>query len=281
VIREILIQLVVCASLVLAAGCGPGEPRSGPKLYVFDCGEIFIPSLGKLISPGIDVGVSKRLFVPCYLVDHPEGRLLFDAGLSDSLAEFGEEGVWSGDRDFQSIVKRTLKAQLEALNVDSLAIELVAFSHLHFDHAGNGNLFRKARWLVQEPEFEAGFAPDAREHFFDPASYAELRDRAVLLNGDHDVFGDGSVMLLSTPGHTPGHQVLFVNLRNYGPLILSGDLWHTAKNHADSVVPAFNHDREQTLESMERISGVLADEQATLWIEHEPPGVALAPAFVD
>ena len=146
------------------------------------------------------------------------------------------------------------------------------------------NSRKVAQWLIQETEFEAGFAADAREHFFDPDTYAVLKSRAVKLNGDHDVFGDGSVVILSAPGHTPGHQVLFLNLPNYGPLILSGDLWHTEKNYSGSVVPSFNFDREQTLKSMKRIEAILSEKRATLWIEHDKdqyPDVPLAPGFVD
>jgi N-acyl homoserine lactone hydrolase len=266
------------------SGCSRQGQESRLKLTMFDCGQILVANLGKLMSPGIDDGVSKMLFVPCYLVEHPKGRLLFDAGLADSLAELGDEGRWSSDRDFNSVVKRTLRSQLDEMGIDPAAIEFVAFSHLHFDHAGNGNLFSKAQWLVQESEFDLAFSEDAEKYFFDPTTYAALKDRAVKLNGDHDVFADGSVLLVSSPGHTPGHQVLFVDLANYGPVVLSGDLWHSQKNYDGSVVPSFNFDAEQTLESMQRVKDFIAEKQATLWIEHDRaqyPDVPLAPGFVD
>ena len=123
-----------------------------------------------------------------------------------------------------------------------------------------------------------------RKHFFDPDTYGALKGRAVKLNGDHDVCGDGSVVILSAPGHTPGPQVRFLDLPNYGPLVLSGDLWHTEKNYSGSVVPSFNFDREQTLKSMDRIAAILSEKGATLWIEHDKdqyPDVPLAPEFVD
>ncbi len=276
--------LVVGACLLGLAACGGDTVKPELRLYVFDCGNVLVTDLGQLISPGIDVGVSKDLFVPCYLVEHPEGRLVWDAGLPDSLAALGEQGQWTGDGAFQSTVGVTLAAQLAVLEVDPAGIEWVAFSHLHFDHAGNGSLFTNARWLVQEEEFDAGFADDAREHFFDPDQYDELKDRAVKLNGDHDVFGDGSVVILSAPGHTPGHQVLALEMPSYGPLVLSGDLFHTRKNRAGKVVPAFNFDRDQTLASMERVEAYLAEHGARLWIEHERDtyrDASLAPAFVE
>ncbi len=274
------------AALLLALwlGCATGGEKPAVSLTVFDCGEIRVTDLGDLMSPGIDVGVSRDLFVPCYLIEHPEGRLIFDAGLTDALAAHGSAGRTSSDGAWISKVKRTLAAQLEEIELDPGDVEFVAFSHVHFDHTGNGNLFTNARWLVQQPDFEAAFAADAREHFYDPDTYSELKERAVLLNGDHDVFGDGSVLLLSTPGHTPGHQVLAVDLRNRGRVLLSGDLWHTSKNRSGRVVPAFNFDAEQTLASMQRIEAYLAETGAALWIEHERstyPDVPLAPTSID
>jgi glyoxylase-like metal-dependent hydrolase (beta-lactamase superfamily II) len=275
---------LLCLLLGASLGCGSGAEKPPIALTVFDCGEILVKNLGELISPGIDVGVSRSFFVPCYLIEHPEGRLIWDAGLTDALAKFGDAGHTSGDGGFVSTVKRTLAAQLEEIGVDPADVEYVAFSHVHFDHTGNGNLFTNARWLVQQADFEAAFAEDAREHFYDPDTYDELKDRAVLLNGDHDLFGDGSVLLLSTPGHTPGHQVLALELRNRGRLLLSGDLWHTSKNRAGRVVPAFNFDAVQTLASMQRVEAYLAETGAALWIEHERdtyPDVPLAPASID
>jgi glyoxylase-like metal-dependent hydrolase (beta-lactamase superfamily II) len=275
---------LLCLLLAPWLSCGPDADKPAVTLTVFDCGQIRVTNLGDLLSPGIDVGVSRDLFVPCFLIEHPEGRLLWDAGLPDSLVELGDSGRSSGEGAWISRVKRTLAAQLAELGVDPARIEYVAFSHVHFDHTGNGNLFTNARWLIQRADFEAAFAVDAREHFYDPDSYAELKDRAVLLNGDHDLFGDGSVLLLSTPGHTPGHQVLAVELRNRGRVVLSGDLWHTSKNRAGRVVPSFNFDAEQTLASMRRVEAYLAETEAALWIEHERdtyPDVPLAPASID
>jgi glyoxylase-like metal-dependent hydrolase (beta-lactamase superfamily II) len=277
-------SLLLLGGLAALSGCSPMAEATAERLYVFDCGQILVTDMGQQMSPGIDVGVSRSLFVPCYLIEHAKGRLIFDAGLPDTLAELGDAGEWSGDGGFQSTVKRTLAAQLREIDVDPASIDFVAFSHLHFDHTGNGNLFSGADWLVQGVEFDAGFGADAREHFFAPDTYATLKDRAVKLAGDHDVFGDGSVMLLSTPGHTIGHQVLAVRLPRRGSVVLSGDLWHTAKNRAGRVTPSFNFDREQTLASMDRIERYLADTGATLWIEHDPaqhPDVPRAPAFVE
>jgi glyoxylase-like metal-dependent hydrolase (beta-lactamase superfamily II) len=105
---------------------------------------------------------------------------------------------------------------------------------------------------------------------FDPSLYNKLKDaERLLIEGDHDVFGDGLVRIISAPGHTPGHQVLFLDLKNSGPVILSGDLYHFAISRQDRRVPAFNFDRELTLASMDRVEALVAETGATFWIEHE------------
>jgi len=104
----------------------------------------------------------------------------------------------------------------------------------------------------------------------------------LLLDGDHDVFGDGSVKILSAPGHTPGHQVLALELRELGPLVLSGDLYHFRKSRELRATPTFNTDRERTLRSMDKIEAYIAERGATLWIEHDAAladSIDLAPAY--
>jgi glyoxylase-like metal-dependent hydrolase (beta-lactamase superfamily II) len=100
--------------------------------------------------------------------------------------------------------------------------------------------------------------------------YEGLKEREwTLLDGDHDVFGDGRVLILSVPGHTPGHQALFVNLSNQGPIVLSGDLYHFRVSREERIVPAWNVDAEATLMSMDKLEAFLVETDATLWIEHD------------
>ena len=106
--------------------------------------------------------------------------------------------------------------------------------------------------------------------FYAPADYEGLRDaKKIILQGDHDVFGDGTVQILTAPGHTPGHQVLFVDLENTGPLVLSGDRYHFRVSREQRYVPQFNHDAPMTLKSMARIERFVDDRQASFWIEHD------------
>jgi len=249
------------------------------RLYVFDCGHLRIADPGRF-SLTMDEVSTLDLSVPCYLVEHPDGTLLWDAGLSDSLAEGSPHTQANGT---VTTVTVTLRAQLAALGYQPADITYLALSHLHYDHAGNANDFAVSTWLVQRPEHEAAFG-DARG-FFDRALYAELEtSETMLLDGDHDVFGDGTVVIKSAPGHTPGHQVLFVDLAETGPLVLSGDLYHFPENRTLKRVPTFNFDEAETLASMDAVEDFLIESGARLWIEHDIAANALldkSPAYYE
>ncbi len=168
------------------------------------------------------------------------------------------------------------------MNIKTNEIDFIALSHLHSDHVGAATMFKEATWLVQEPEFEAAFSPSP---IFDLTLYEGLKsNKRQILNGDFDVFGDGSVTILSAPGHTPGHQVLLLDLDAFGPLLLSGDLYHFVKSRELKSVPDFNVNAEQSLESMSRIENIIVSKKATLWIEHSldlSQTIDLAPAYYE
>ena len=262
-----------------AGAAPPGEPSASLRLYVFDCGSLRIADPGRF-SLTMDEVSTLELSVPCYLIEHPDGTLLWDAGLSDSLAEGSPHTQANGT---VTTVTATLRAQLEDLGYQPSDITYLALSHLHYDHAGNANDFVASTWLVQRPEHEAAFG-DA-QGFFDRSLYAELEhSETMLLDGDHDVFGDGTVVIKSAPGHTPGHQVLFVNLAETGPVVLSGDLYHFPENRTLRRVPTFNFDEAQTLESMDLVEDFLIETGARLWIEHDVAANALlrkSPAYYE
>ncbi len=256
----------------------PLSPAS-VRLYVFDCGNLRVADPGRF-SLTMDEVSTLDLSVPCYLVVHPEGTLLWDAGLADSLAEGSPHTQQIGTI---TTVTTTLAAQLDELGLTPADVDYLALSHMHYDHAGNANMFAGALWLVQRPEHEAAFG-DA-QGFFDRTLYADLETaETVILDGDHDVFGDGAVVIKSAPGHTPGHQVLFVNLVDPGPVVLSGDLYHFPENRLLKRVPSFNFDDAQTLASMDAIEDFLAESGARLWIEHDAAANALlrkSPAYYE
>jgi N-acyl homoserine lactone hydrolase len=268
-------------ALLVLVGCGEGGAPDDPadltpapsadtaadvslKLYVFDCGHLRFDTVAAF---GIDDDETdvRELIVPCYVVEHPEGRMLWDGGLPSSVAE--TDGWHDNAR-----LDRPLAQQLAELNLgfDLGSLDYVAFSHMHYDHVGVANEVEGATWLVQQPEYDAMFAESVTVAAARPELYENLRDAArVVLNGDHDVFGDGRVRILSSPGHTPGHQVLFLDLADTGPLVLSGDLYHFRLSRAERRVPVFNFDAETTLASMERIEAFTAETGATFWIEHD------------
>ena len=267
-------------ALLLAAGCGgaPAEPdpeaaaeaevevaEAAPlRLYVFECGRLTFDDVTRFSIDNDETDV-RELVVPCYVVEHPAGRMLWDGGLPSSYVD-------ADARPENARLDRTLAEQLAALvlGFDLTTLDYVAFSHLHYDHIGVANEVAGATWLVQRPEYDAMFVapdtvPSAR-----PALYENLRDaETVILDGDHDVFGDGRVRILSAPGHTPGHQVLFLDLAETGPLVLSGDLYHFRVSREQRRVPTFNFDAEMTLASMEKVEAFVAEVGATFWIEHD------------
>jgi glyoxylase-like metal-dependent hydrolase (beta-lactamase superfamily II) len=241
------------------------EPRI--QLYVLDGGRIEILDW-QPYQPGAGPGVRRWLADPCYLVVHPEGTLVWDAGLSDSLAESPEGFTIPGMAVFH--VDVTVQAQLAAVGHPAADIDFLALSHFHPDHVGNVGLFTGATLLVQDDDHAAAFGSAPGDHFFDPETYGMLADRkTTLLHGDHDVFGDGTVVIKRLPGHTPGSQGLLVKLPETGAVLLSGDLAHSVDNWTRRVVPTLNGDAEATLRSFERAAQVLAEEDAVLWVQHD------------
>ena len=142
------------------------------------------------------------------------------------------------------------RARLGAgLGFDMSSLEYVAFSHIHWDHVGASNEVTSGTWLVQQGDYDAAHAEgNMSVPAVQPELLVSIKERPTqVLAGDHDVFGDGTVQLIAADGHTPGHQVLFVDLAETGPVVLSGDLYHFQFSRANRVVPLFNVDAERTL----------------------------------
>lgn len=276
-----VIALGACGEEAAPASESTAEAPSPLRLYVFDCGEIRVDAESVAIfSLTAEEAGTEILVVPCYVIEHPQGRLLWDAGVPAELA--AEEG-WQDAYDFSTRLDRTLADQLGDLGLESSDIDLVAFSHMHWDHVAQANQFTDSIHLIQRTEHAAAFVPEPTVPGFDPALYAALAaNETLLLDGDHDVFGDGRVVIRSTPGHTPGHQCLYVDLANTGPIVLSGDLYHFAANRRLGRVPQFNLDETQTRESMAALDRFLDESGADLWIEHDSlRATKKAPEFYD
>lgn len=296
-----LASLLFCAvGLALLGGCSTqttsspatpaplGENRSaqahtGPRLYVLDCGSLRFADVASFGLTNEETPV-RDLAVPCYLIDHPKGRLLWDAGLPSGLA--GTTTFVPLREGIEAIYPRSLSAQLMELGLAPADIDKIALSHMHFDHVGSANLFAGSQLLIQRDEYVAAFEhPDQFDGVFDPSQYDKLADaRRRVLNGDHDVFGDDTVRIVAAAGHTPGHQVLLVRLANQGPVVLSGDLYHFQFNRTHRRVPTFNFDAQLSQQSMTSIEALLKQEQATLWLQHDKQlfdALRHAPAYYD
>jgi len=238
------------------------------RLYVLDGGTIDILDWS-IYNPTAAAGSRMGLANPAYLVVHDQGTLVWDTGLGDRLAGRAEPHVVDDHAVFA--VVETLAAQLERIGHPAGSITHLALSHFHPDHVGNAGLFGNATLLVQRDEYAAAFGDDPASHHYDQSLYASLADNEVhLLDGDHDVFGDGLVEIKRLSGHTVGNQSLLVRLPESGSVLLSGDLTHTCENWEQRAIPpVLNVDPEESARSLARAEQILAGEQAALWVQHD------------
>ena len=254
---------------------------TSPRIYIFDNGAI------RGLDPALFNFKREELrevdFVNVsYLIVHPRGTLMFDAGaVADSHFKADGSPVTEG---IMSATKPLLP-QLAAAGYAPRDITYFALSHFHSDHTANANEFANATWIVQKAERDFMFA-DSPQGIIQPATYAALRtaDTKILDNEDFDVFGDGTVVVMATPGHTPGHQVVAVKLANRGTVLLGGDLYHYPEERTTGRIPTFEFNAEQSKASRARVEQYLKDNNATLWIEHDiatHAALPKAPAYVD
>lgn len=258
---KLVFATLVAALAVASALAAPADLR----LYAIDCGRAEFADLAPFSDTGEYEGHPGTLMAACFLIRHPNGTLLWDAGLGDRYAE-PVEGTQLPL--FRARVPITVTSQLAQLGLGFDDVTHFAFSHAHADHLGNANALKRAVWLVNRKELAwmTATPPPQRTN---PALVAQLANASsVLLDGDHDVFGDGSVRILSTPGHTPGHQVLLVRLKNSGYVLLSGDLFHTHANRLERRMPVFNVSRAETLAAIDRIERIVARLHARVVIQH-------------
>jgi N-acyl homoserine lactone hydrolase len=259
--REAIVRSTLLTSilLVLAASAQAGEVD---RLYVIDCGWAHATDQSRW-SPGVNAGVPIDLSNNCYLIHHSsEGYLLWDTGITDRLAALPEgQTVPALGQTWHRT--QTLGAALAALGVKPADVGYLVISHVHPDHVGNVEAFPDATLIVQKAEWEYGLKLPLKP--FNP----EHKMRAI--EGDKDLFSDGSVTILSTPGHTPGHQSLLVHLRKTGDVVLSGDVVHFQSNWDNRRIPGFNFDQAQSLASMEKIARILDEKHAQFWINHDKP----------
>lgn len=249
------------------------EPQSAPqvktvRLYVFDCGVLVRgePTAYNLTREQVgDTNFSDA----CYLVAHPRGTLLWDVGIiPDAQIPPGGVEIPAGRGGNSNKAQKTLKSQLAAIGYRPADITYLAVSHGHADHVANANDYASSTWLVQKAERENMFSEQARKSAAFSTYSALENSKRVDLAGDYDVFKDGSVILKSTPGHTPGHQSLFVKLANTGPVVLTGDLYHYAAERTLGTLPN-NDNKDMTKASRAALEDFLKKTGAQLWIQHD------------
>jgi glyoxylase-like metal-dependent hydrolase (beta-lactamase superfamily II) len=246
------------------------------RLYALDCGRIDESSFGGYSDTGEYDGKPRTMSAPCFLIRHPKGTLIWDTGLGDKYAAT-KGGV--DDAGTHLSVSVRLVDQLKAIGLAPGAINLVAFSHLHADHTGNANLFGHSTFLMNAKEI-AWASATPTPIGVDPATFSVYESaNKQMIERDYDVFGDGRVLILRAPGHTPGHQVLLLRLKKAGAVILSGDLYHARESRQFRRVPAFNDSRAETLAYMDRIETIVKNLHARFVIQHDPADFAALPKF--
>jgi glyoxylase-like metal-dependent hydrolase (beta-lactamase superfamily II) len=255
---------ILATSSVLTQG-RPSPPKT-PRIYVFDVGAI------KGLDPKLFNFTRDEIKEPdfvniAYLIVHPKGTLMFDAGAVPDSAFKGDgtpvvEGIMSATQP--------LKPQMAAAGYSPSDVNFFALSHYHSDHTANANDFAGATWIVQKAERDAMMA-DKPQGIIQPKSYSALRNAKtkILNDEDFDVFGDGAVVVKSAPGHTPGHQVVFVRLAKTGPVLLAGDLYHYPEERTTGRIPTFEFNAEQSRAARANIEAFVKQTGAQLWIEHD------------
>jgi glyoxylase-like metal-dependent hydrolase (beta-lactamase superfamily II) len=237
-----------------------------PRLYVLDCGTL-------TNDRPEDFGLKRdevkyvNFANMCFLIVHPKGTLLWDTGLRDDLVG---RPLYETMRFIYTQIKfNTLRGQLADLGYAPEQITYLSLSHSHFDHVGNANMFAKSTWLVEKPEWDAMFNPGPGDG---PGSFAgDFKDlktaKTVFVGPDYDVFGDGTVVIKQAFGHSPGHAVLAVKLRDTGNILLAGDLWHYPEEL--SLHRIGEHDaKTATPQAREAIEAWAKAHNAQIWGAH-------------
>jgi N-acyl homoserine lactone hydrolase len=257
------------------------------KLYRLDCGHS-LANDESVWTPGENVGRSIEFSSTCWLMQRGSQWLLWDTGVPESA--LNDPKGWSTlPKLIVYHLDKTLTDQLATIGLKPIDITYVALSHTHGDHIGNVSLFPNSIVLMQQAEYEWISSPDGPN---DNVNQLKALARQLLgtpkhlrlLDGDTDIFGDGSVTLVSTPGHTPGSQSLLVHLRNFGFIILSGDVVHLEENFEKDTVPSLNTDKAASIASMDKIRRMIATYNAKLFINHDKAQtdtLKMLPAFYD
>ena len=258
-------------AILLAALSAPAFAADISLARFADCGTPAAPTaVNQRFSDTFAYGDLKlQLTFSCYVIKHGDEYMLWDTGHAMTMPNVAP--------------KVSLVDQLAKIDVKPEQIKYVGISHYHPDHTGQISSFPKATLLIGTREWDAISAPKPAEGVnfkpFESWIKGDSKVEPLPLGLDKDVFGDGSVIVLRTPGHTPGHSSVLVKLEQMGPVILSGDAVHFRENYDSDGVPAFNYDRAQTVASLERTKKILANLKGQLIIQHDARDISKLPEF--
>jgi glyoxylase-like metal-dependent hydrolase (beta-lactamase superfamily II) len=260
--------VVAAASSIEAQGNG-----ASPRLYVLDGGVLASETARYRLT---DADVEEvELSVASFLIVHPRGVLLWDAGAVADRERSGPVGYEQrllrrdGQERFVKLAP-TLTSQLQAAGYEPSEITHLALSHYHWDHTADANLFAHAQWLVPKLEHDAMFRADPPGGTR-PETYSALKNARTTLIGDgeHDVFGDGTVVIRPAYGHTEGHTVLYVKLAKTGGVVLAGDLYHYPAERTLKRLPTFEVSEAGTQAARDELEQFLRRTSSALWIQHD------------
>ena len=259
---------------LLLAGAAHAAAPAPIQLWRLDCGKIVAFDLDLFSDTRSYVGQHRDLAASCYLIRHGDTYMLWDTGLPKAMLNH----VPDPKQGLDAVLTVTIVDQLAKLGIKPDQIAIVGISHEHFDHTGQAADFPGAKLLIGKGDVDDMRGPGA-DHAAALAHW--LKDGGALepVVGDKDVFGDGSIVMLDLPGHTPGHHGLLVKLQHKGYVLLSGDVSHFTTNYDSDGVPSFNSNRADTLASLDRFKKLAANLHATVIIQHEPADIAKLPAF--
>jgi len=244
------------------------------EMWRLDCGAVEFTDFNAFFSDTSEYPAGpKRLVASCYLIRHGADYMLWDTGLPAGLV-----GHPNSNPAMTASLDASIVDQLRRIGVRPEQVTIVGISHYHFDHTGQAASFPHARLIMGAGDLAAlrGDQPGIERAPLAP--WLGGGGQVTEANGDHDVFGDGNVVMLNLPGHTPGHRGLLVRLAS-GPVLLSGDIYHFTEQVARRGVPPFNTSRAETLASMDRFDRLGRNLHANVIIQHEPADVAKLPAF--
>jgi glyoxylase-like metal-dependent hydrolase (beta-lactamase superfamily II) len=235
--------LLAAPAAAVAAAAAPPEMA----LWRLDCGSVLVTDLDVFSDTYAYAGRKKTLTDSCYLIRHGSQYLLWDTGFPAELA-----GRSEAEGPFTASLGATIVQQLARIGVRPSEVTHVGISHRHDDHTGQLPAFPKATLLIGAGDFET-----LKQRKSDRiAPWTNGGGKVEAVTGDRDLFGDGSVVMLDTPGHTESHHSLLVRLPKTGPVLLSGDLYHFTENRLSGGIPSFNTSRGQTMASMARFEEI-------------------------